>query len=291
MKIRIGSRESRLAVVQSQIVMDYIKRYCPEHEVELITMKTTGDIILDKTLDEVGGKGLFVKELDRALLDKEVDITVHSFKDMPMEVNPALPIVAVSKREDPRDVLVLPKGQTEIDFKKPIGCSSARRRIQLQKLFPQCKIEPVRGNVLTRISKLDSGEFSALVLAYAGLHRLGLNERISRVFEPSEILPAACQGILAIQARADYDISFLGDFNDRDALDISLAERSFVKALDGGCSSPVAAYGELQGDDILLTGLYLEEKTNKVLISAKKGSRSFASELGMELAEELKKEV
>lgn len=288
MKIRVGSRESKLAVIQSQIVMDYIRQYHPEIEVELITMKTTGDIILDKTLDKIGGKGLFVKELDRALLNNEVDITVHSFKDMPMEVDQRLPIVAVSKREDPRDVLVLPQEQTEIDFTKPIGCSSARRTIQLQKLFPKCRIAPVRGNVLTRLKKLDSGEFSALVLAYAGLRRLGLENRISRVFEPAEILPAAVQGILAVQARADFDVSFLSDFNDQDTLDIARAERSFVRALDGGCSSPVAAYGRFQGDDILLTGLYVDEATNKAYISAKQAGRAQAAALGRELADELK---
>jgi hydroxymethylbilane synthase len=268
--------------------MDYIRQYHPEIEVELITMKTTGDIILDQTLDMIGGKGLFVKELDRALLNNEVDITVHSFKDMPMEVDPRLPIVAVSRRENPRDVLVLPQGQTKLDFSKPIGCSSARRTIQLQKLFPQCHIAPVRGNVLTRLKKLDSGEFSALVLAYAGLRRLGLENRISRVFEPTEILPAAVQGILAVQARADFDVSFLNDFNDRDTLDIARAERSFVRALDGGCSSPVAAYAQLLNDDILLTGFYVDEATNKAYISTKQAGRAEAAALGRELAEELK---
>ncbi|MEG0692081.1 MAG: hydroxymethylbilane synthase, partial [Oscillospiraceae bacterium] len=201
MRIRVGSRESKLAVVQSEIVIDAIKKHMPEAQVELITMKTTGDIILDRTLDKIGGKGLFVKELDRALLNNEVDITVHSFKDMPMEVDEQLPIVAVSKREDPRDVLILPNGHTQLDFSKPIGCSSERRRIQLQKLFPNCAVKPVRGNVQKRLEKLDNGEYSALVLAYAGIKRLELEERIHRIFEVAEILPAACQGILVVQSR------------------------------------------------------------------------------------------
>ena len=173
-KFVIGSRESKLAVIQSEMVMDYIRRTSPQTEVSLLTMKTTGDIILDRTLDKVGGKGLFVKELDRALLDKRSDLSVHSLKDMPMEVDEQLPIVGFSKREDPRDVLVLPEGTDHLNFEKPIGCSSLRRILQLKELFPQAEFKSVRGNVLTRLRKLDEGQYSALVLAAAGLKRLGL---------------------------------------------------------------------------------------------------------------------
>ena len=146
MKIKVGSRDSILAVAQSNIVIECIKKYHKDVEIELVTMKTTGDIILDRTLDKVGGKGLFVKELDRALLDGVVDITVHSMKDLPMELHQDLPIVAVSKRESPEDVLVLPENMTEIDFTKPIGCSSVRRKIHLEKLYDGCIVEPIRGN-------------------------------------------------------------------------------------------------------------------------------------------------
>lgn len=289
MKIRVGSRESKLAVIQSQLVIDKIKAQGAAIDVELITMKTTGDIILDKTLDKIGGKGLFVKELDRALLNNEVDITVHSFKDMPMELDERLPIVAVSKREDPRDVLILPKGQTVLDFSKPLGCSSARRRIQLQKLFLECSVKPIRGNVISRLEKLDSGEYSGLVLAYAGIKRLGLEDRVSRIFEVDEILPAACQGILAVQSRAGFDTSCLSGFHDEDTLAISVAERSFVRTLDGGCSSPVAAYGLLQGELISLTGLYVGEDETKFTLKTKVGHKAEAERLGRELALELKK--
>src|SRR5699024_2791763 len=137
-----------------------------------------------------GGKGLFVKELDRALLSGRTDLSVHSLKDMPMEISEELPIVAYSRREDPRDVLVLPAGAKEVDFQKPIGCSSLRRVLQLKELFPQATFASVRGNVLTRLSKLDAGEYGALVLAAAGLKRLGLEDRISRYFSVEEILPA-----------------------------------------------------------------------------------------------------
>ena len=165
-KIRIGSRESRLAVIQSEMVMDYIKNQCPEYEPELVTMKTTGDKILDRTLDKIGGKGLFVKELDAALLDGRSDLSVHSLKDMPAEIPEELPLIGFSMREDPRDVLVLPEGVTELDFSKPVGCSSQRRMLQFQKLYPQAVFAPIRGNVQTRLAKLDSGEFSATCLLY-----------------------------------------------------------------------------------------------------------------------------
>lgn len=288
MKLRVGSRESRLAVIQSQMVIRAIKRLHPAVEVELVTMKTTGDLILNQTLDKIGGKGLFVKELDRALLSGEVDLTVHSFKDLPAELDHRLPIVAVSKREDPRDVLVLPKNITELDWSKPIGCSSARRRVQLKRLYPQCHIAPVRGNVITRLEKLDRGEFSALVLAAAGLKRLGLEGRISRVFEPDELLPAACQGILAVQARQDFDLDLLAGFHDPDTVKIAQAERSFVKTLDGGCSSPVAAYGRLKGEQLYLTGLYADEASGEFEIGSFEAPAVESEELGRRLALELK---
>ena len=200
-KVIIGSRESRLAVIQSEMVRDYILSYNKDCEVELLTMKTTGDKILDRTLDKVGGKGLFVKELDKALLEKKSQLSVHSLKDMPMEVPEELPLLAFSKREDPRDVLVLPEGIKELDESKPIGCSSLRRTLQLKELYPNMEFKSVRGNVQTRLKKLDEGQYSALVLAAAGLKRLKLENRISRYFEPEEVLPAAGQGILAIQGR------------------------------------------------------------------------------------------
>ena len=287
MKIRVGSRESRLAVIQSQIVMEKIKEYNPDIELELVTMKTTGDIILDRTLDRIGGKGLFVKELDRALRNNEVDITVHSGKDVPMEVPEDLPLVAFSKREDPRDVLVLPKGVKEIDFSKPIGCSSARRRVQLKKIFPNCTVMPVRGNILTRLEKLDRGEYSALVLAKAGIKRLGLEERISREFSVDEIIPAACQGILAVQARKGFNTDFLKGFNDEEALNIAIAERSFVKTLDGGCSSPVAAYADIKGDKIEITGMYVDENEN-IFIKKADGNVSDGEKIAQDLAKTLK---
>ena len=288
-KLVVGSRESRLAVIQTQLAIQAIRACQPGLEVELLTMKTTGDKILDRTLDQVGGKGLFVKELDAALLAGRVDLTVHSSKDLPMETDPRLPLVAFSRRADPRDALVLPAGVTELDPAKPIGCSSLRRQLQLKALFPQMKTAPVRGNVLTRLEKLDRGEYAALVLAAAGLERLGLAGRVSRYFSVEEMLPAAGQGILAVQARADFDPACLREFHDPDSRDCLLAERAFVRALDGGCSSPVAAYATVDGEALTLTGLYVDSN-GEACRQTISGPRGQGERLGAALAQDMRRE-
>lgn len=288
MKLRIGSRESRLAVIQSRMVMEKIAKAEPAAELELVTMKTTGDKILDKTLDKIGGKGLFVRELDQALREEKVDFTVHSLKDMPMEVPEDLPLAAFSSREDPRDVLVLPEGTTEIDRSKPIGCSSRRRQLQLKKLFPDVAIEPVRGNVQTRLAKLEAGQFSALVLAAAGLKRLGLEERISRYFSVEEILPAAGQGILAVQTRKGMNTDCLRFVQDKESACCARAERAFVRALNGGCSSPVAAHAVVEGTLLTLTGFYVSADERIQRKGSIRGSAADAEMLGKALARQLK---
>ena len=288
MKLRIGSRESRLAVIQSRMVMEKIAKAEPAAELELVTMKTTGDKILDKTLDKIGGKGLFVRELDQALREEKVDFTVHSLKDMPMEVPEDLPLAAFSSREDPRDVLVLPEGTTEIDRSKPIGCSSRRRQLQLKKLFPDMAIEPVRGNVQTRLAKLEAGQFSALVLAAAGLKRLGLEERISRYFSVEEILPAAGQGILVVQTRKGMNTDCLRLVQDKESACCARAERAFVRALNGGCSSPVAAHAVAEGTLLTLTGFYVSADERIQRKGSIRGSAADAEMLGKALARQLK---
>lgn len=267
MKIRVGSRESALAVIQSEMLMDEIRRYDDSIELELITMKTKGDKILDRNLDKIGGKGLFIKELEIALAAEEVDLVVHCVKDMTMDVSEELPVLACSVREDPRDALILPEGVTELDLSKPIGCSSNRRIIQLKQLYPEATFEPMRGNVQTRLAKVDSGHFAATLLAVAGLKRAGLEHRISRIFEPDEMIPSAGQGVLAVQGRAGQDTSFLRGFDDRDAWRSSLCERSFVRTLDGGCTSPIAAYASIDGDKIKLTGMDIDKDGNPVVLS------------------------
>lgn len=288
--IRIGSRESKLAVIQSRIVMELIEASYPDIKTELVTMKTTGDIILDKTLDKIGGKGLFVKELDKALQAGEIDLSVHSLKDMPMEVPEELPLLAFSKREHPADVMVFPKGTTQRDESKPIGSSSMRRNLQLASLYPGCETKSVRGNVLTRLEKLDRGEYGALVLARAGLSRLGLSDRIGYSFTPEEMIPAAGQGILAIQGRAGEDYSFLDCVNDKKAEAEAKAERAFVRYLDGGCSSPIGAFAVEENGEIHIRGLYYEEggawTTGDV-----RGPSAKGEELAVSLAERLREET
>ena len=288
MKLRIGSRESRLAVIQSQMVMELIAAAEPAAELELVTMKTTGDKILDKTLDKIGGKGLFVRELDQALRDGRADFTVHSLKDMPMQVPEDLPLAAFSSREDPRDVLVLPEGVSELDPSKPIGCSSRRRQLQLKKLFLDMDIQPVRGNVQTRLSKLDAGQFSALVLAAAGLKRLGLEGRISRYFTTEEILPAAGQGILVVQTLKGMDTQCLRLVQDEETAFCAKAERAFVRALDGGCSSPVAAHAVVEGEKLTLTGFYVSPDEIIQRKGSISGGLTEAETLGSTLARILK---
>lgn len=288
MKIRAGSRDSVLAVAQSEIILDLIKKSAPGAETELVTMKTTGDRILDRTLDKAGGKGLFVKELDAALLSGRVDITIHSLKDLPSELPEGIEIAAYSKRGCAEDVLILPKGADVPDRRLPIGSASARRTAQLRELFPDMEIKPVRGNVLTRLEKLDAGEYSALVLAKAGIVRLGLEERISREFTAEEMLPAAGQGIIAVECRSGFDHWFLDAVNDRDAQICAEAERAFIRAVNGGCSAPSAAYCTADGNRLTMTGM--DVKDGRIIKRSVSGGYAEAEELGERLARLIKGE-
>ena len=283
-RIVVGSRESRLAVVQSMMLVDHLRSACPDREIELLTMKTTGDRILDRTLDQVGGKGLFVKELDIALRERRADVTVHSLKDMPMEVPEDLPLLCCSRREDPRDALVMRAGLREIGPRAVIGSSSLRRAIQLKALFPDWEIRPVRGNLQTRLRKLDEGQFDALVLAAAGLKRLELEERISRYFSVDEIIPAAGQGILAVQGRRGEDHGWLEGFGDDAAACAARCERAFVRALDGGCTSPVCAHAVIEGENLIVRGLYYDAADGSWRKGTKTGPASEAEAIGIDLA-------
>jgi hydroxymethylbilane synthase len=287
-KIVVGSRESALAVVQSELLIAWLRNAQPELEVELLTMKTTGDRILDRTLDEVGGKGLFVKELDAALRDRRADLTVHSLKDMPMDTPEDLPLLCFSAREDPRDVLVLPEGQAELAPGAVIGSSSLRRALQLRQLFPSHEIAPVRGNLQTRLRKLDEGQYGALVLAAAGLKRLGLEHRIARYFAVEEIIPAAGQGILGVQGRRGEDHEYLAGFADEAGRRAALCERAFVRELDGGCTSPVCAHAEIAGERISLRGLYYNESTGEFRVGVAEGDAVEPEALGASLARKLR---
>ena len=287
-KIIIGSRESALAFVQSEAVQAYIEKKNPDIQVEILKMKTTGDKILDRTLDKIGGKGLFVKELDKALLEGRTSLSVHSLKDMPMEVPEELPLLAFSRREDPRDVLVLPKGAKELDPEKPLGCSSLRRTLQLKEIYPHMQVKSIRGNLQTRLRKLEEEGYSGLVLAAAGLKRMGLEDRICRYFSTEEMIPAAGQGILAVQGRIGEDYTFLEGYNDPLAFAEGTAERAFVKELNGGCSSPVAAFARAAEKEIFLSGLYYDQETGGYKKGSIQGPVEKARELGITLARQLR---
>lgn len=290
-RIIVGSRESALAVAQSMTLVTFLKERLPDTEIELLTMKTTGDRILDKTLDKSGGKGLFVKELDTALREGRADLTVHSLKDVPMEVGDDIPLIGFSKREDPRDAVILPDGAGKEDPSLPIGSSSLRRKLQLIKIFPGVKVEPVRGNVQTRLRKLDEGKYGALILAAAGLKRLSIDHRIHRYLSTDEMIPAAGQGILAVQGRAGEDYSFLMDFFDEKAEAEARAERAFIRELNGGCTSPVCAFSEVKGDRITINGLFYDDASGRYLRGSKTGMVTEAYDLGRTLADILRARV
>lgn len=285
--IRVGSRDSALAVAQTMLLVDKMKHNSSDIKFELVTMKTTGDKILDRNLYDIGGKGLFVKELDRALLNADVDIVIHSLKDLPMEIDKDLPLIGFSKRADPRDAMIL-RSELKSFSSGCIGTSSKRRIVQLERLYPDAVFKGIRGNVQTRLKKLEGGGYDATVLAMAGLLRLGMAKKIYRLFSTDEIIPAAGQGILAVQGRKGENYSFVECVNCDSSFYATAAERSFVNTLGGSCSSPVAAYAEVISDEIKVKGLYFNEETGGCITGVKAGKKSDAIKVGKQLALELK---
>jgi len=288
-KIKIGTRSSPLAVAQTEIIAREILRFFPDAEISIIKIKTSGDKnMLPFSSDPKGIKGMFTLELEKALLNHEIDFAVHSLKDLPANINKNLPVVAYSKRADPRDALVIRSEELGVRNEKIlIGSSSLRRRLQLEKIFSEKKIIPVRGNINTRLKKLDDGEFDALVLAAAGLKRLGLEKRISKIFDVNEILPAPGQGILACQGRVNENYFYLEHVNDNEAKFCALAERSFSKKLNAGCNVPVGAFANITEETLTLRGLFIDEKTKKFYRGVLSGKIYEAEAIGQELAEKI----
>ena len=285
--IRIGSRESALAVKQAEIIKELIEREDPAVRAEIITMKTTGDKILDKSLAKIGGKGLFVKELDRALLEGKIDLAVHSLKDMPMEEREELPLLAYSRREDPRDALLLRKGLDDLPETPVIGTSSRRRSLQMEALYPGCTFRGIRGNVQTRMKKLESEGYDGTLLAAAGLKRLGMEKEIRRYFSVEEMIPAAGQGILAVQGRRGEAYGWMERLDCPESRAAALAERQFIRAVDGGCTSPCAAHARVEGNELKLSGLYYDEKTGQYIKGSLCADTGHAAHAGEKLAKEL----
>ena len=289
MTLRVGTRGSRLAVVQASWVADALRGLGAE--VELVPLKTSGDRLAQVALADFGGKALFVKEIEEALLAHRVDVGVHSLKDMPAALPAGLVLAAFPPREDPRDVLIT-RGGGGLDALTRgarVGTSSLRRRILLLARRPDLTIEPIRGNVETRLAKLDRGEYDALVMAGAGLKRLGVVPAHSWLLQTEEFLPAVGQGILGVEARqADREmLELLRRVDDTRTRMQALAERSFLLALGAGCHTPVAGYARLDGDALTISGLVASLDGATMLQSSVSGPGAAAEALGRKLADEL----
>ncbi|MBT3205938.1 MAG: hydroxymethylbilane synthase [Gammaproteobacteria bacterium] len=289
--IRIATRSSPLAMWQAEDVSSRLQKLYPDLDVQLVSMKTKGDKILDAPLAKVGGKGLFVKELEEGMLAGRADIAVHSMKDVPVEFPPGLELALIMQREDPRDAFVSNKYENlaALPENAVVGTSSLRRQTQIRERYPNLKLDWLRGNVNTRLRKLDDGEYDAIILAAAGLKRLGFESRIRSCLEPEESLPAIGQGAVGIESRSDDDAvkQLLAPLADADTTLRVQAERAMNETLNGGCQVPLAGYAVLEGDQLYLRGLVGEPDGSKVLRAEIRGASSDAVALGIKLAEDL----
>ncbi|MFC1884594.1 hydroxymethylbilane synthase [Thermodesulfobacteriota bacterium] len=291
MILKIGTRASRLALAQSKWVKSQIESRHGDITVELVTIKTTGDKILDSPLSKIGGKGLFVKEIEEALLEERIDLAVHSMKDVPGELPGKLFFPTFPEREDPRDAFISLKHKSldKLPDGAKVGTSSLRRSAQLLRMRPDLIISPLRGNVDTRIKKLKAGEFEAIILASAGLRRLGLAESITHCISINQILPAIAQGALGIEIRRnDANAMQVLDFLNHKPTEITVkAERAFLKKLEGGCQVPIAAFARMKGEILTLKGLVSELDGSRVVKDEMSGKSQNAEEIGLSLAEKL----
>ena len=295
-EIIIGSRGSKLALWQSEWVKARLETLEPDVSVRIEIVKTMGDVRLDVPLSTIGGQGAFTKELEVALLDRRVDVAVHSLKDLPTVTPEGLAITATPERADPRDALVLRAGaiseNASLKNLAPgavVGTSSLRRIAQLKHLRPDVQVKDLRGNVDTRLRKLDSGDYDALILASAGLRRLGFGERISAAIEPEEMLPAVSQGALGIETRSDdaETNALVSRLDDRRTRNAVLAERALLRSLGGGCQVPIAAHATVEGGRLSLDGLVATLDGAQVLRESLDGEAAEAARVGEELAARL----
>ena len=291
MILRIGTRASKLALKQSEWVKGKIEATHPHINVDLIRIKTMGDKILDSPLSKIGGKGLFVKEIEDALLGKRVDLAVHSMKDVPAELPDRLMLSTFPKREDPADALISMGGQTldQLPHQARVGTSSLRRGAQLLHVRPDIELVPLRGNVDTRLGKLESEDLHAIILAAAGLKRLGLSSRITQTLSFDQVLPAVGQGALGIETRRDDEQTVnLLQFLDHKATRLTVTtERAFLKELEGGCQVPIAALAQLDEDKLSFQGMVAELDGSRILREEIIGTKDQAEEIGIALAKRL----
>jgi hydroxymethylbilane synthase len=291
MILKIGTRGSKLALAQSRWVKEKIQTKYPRIKVELVRIKTTGDKITGSALSKIGGKGLFVKEIEEALLNKQVDVGVHSMKDVPSELPVGLTLSTFPEREDPRDAFISIKSQTleQLPQGALVGTSSLRRAAQLLHMRKDLHVEPLRGNVDTRLLKLESGNLQAIILATAGLKRLGIANRITQVIPSEQILPAIGQGALGLEVRRDDEQTInLIDFLNHEPTEICVrAERAFLKELEGGCQVPIAALACMKGETVHLKGMVSELDGTKLVKDEINGEMEQAEEIGITLASRL----
>ena len=289
--LKIATRQSPLALWQANFVKNRLEDLYPQIKVKLISMVTKGDVILDTPLAKIGGKGLFVKELENALLEKRADIAVHSMKDVPMQFPKGLGLSVICKREDPRDAFVSNKYQSldELPQGSIVGTSSLRRQCQLKQLRPDLDIRSLRGNVGTRLTKLDNGDYDAIILAAAGLIRLGMPNRITSFIETAQFLPAAGQGAVGIECRTDDAAvqALLAPLADPETTACVLAERAMNAHLQGGCQVPIGGYAVLENGHIYLRALVGALDGSKIIYAEGKNTLENAEILGVQIAEKL----
>ena len=289
--LRIATRSSPLALWQAEEVSRRLKELHPDLDVQLVTMKTKGDKILDAPLAKVGGKGLFVKELEAGMLAGDADIAVHSMKDVPVEFPEGLELAFILEREDPHDAFVSNKYNdlSQLPDGAILGTSSLRRQTQINEKYPNLTINWLRGNVNTRLRKLDDGEYDAIILAAAGLKRLGFEQRIRSTLPAEVSLPAIGQGAIGIETRSDDEAvkALLAPLADEDTTRRVLAERAMNETLQGGCQVPIAGYALIEGDELYLRGLVGEPDGSRVLRAEMRGPVSDPEALGVKLAEDL----
>lgn len=289
--LKIATRQSPLALWQANYVKDRLQQLYPDLTIELVPMVTKGDVILDSPLAKIGGKGLFVKELENALLTKEADIAVHSMKDVPMQFPEGLGLAVICQREDPRDAFVSHSYRTfaELPQGAVVGTSSLRRQCQLKALRPDLDIRSLRGNVGTRLSKLDNGDYDAIILASAGLIRLGLADRIASFIDVEQSLPAAGQGAVGIECRTD-DMqvqALLAPLADAETTYCVRAERAMNNHLQGGCQVPIGGYAVLQQGQLYLRALVGDIDGSRIIRAEGKSAVENAEVLGVKIAEQL----
>ena len=287
-RLVIATRQSRLALWQSELVRARLAALYPVCQVELLPLSTRGDQVLDRSLAAIGGKGLFVKELEQALAEKRADLAVHSCKDIPMDLPDGFVLAAYLEREDPRDAFVSIHFDTlrALPPDGVIGTSSLRREAQLRNRYPGLQVMPLRGNVDTRLRKLEAGEYHALVLAAAGLNRLGLNRHVRSLLSVEDSIPAPGQGAIAVEICSDRDelAELLAPLNHLATERCVAAERAASRRLGGSCRIPLGVYGQLDGDDILLTGLVASTDGKDLARASVHGSATDPDRLGSELA-------